>query len=52
MLKFRKDLMLSKPIKTLKEVARKLIPPKVINRKGKVEGCKKLDFEEIPKKYL
>ena len=50
MVKFRKELMLSKPSKTLKEVVRKLIPPKGIKRKGNVEGMELLDCEdeEIP----
>lgn len=50
MLKFRKDLMLLKPIKALKEVVRKLMHPKGINREGNVEGSKLLDceYEEIP----
>ena len=51
MLKFRKDLLLSKPIKTLEEVVRKLMPPKGINRKGNVEGSELLDCktEEKPR---
>ena len=42
--------MLSKPIKALKEVGRKLIPTKGINRKGNVEESELLDCEneEIP----
>ena len=47
MLNFRKYLMF---IKTLKEVVRKLIPPKGINRKRNVEGSELLDSEneEMP----
>ena len=50
MLKFRKDLMLPKPIKALKEVVRKFMHPKGINRVGNVEGSKLLDcqYEDIP----
>ena len=35
MVKFRTELMSSRPAKTLKEVIRKLIPPKVVKRKKK-----------------
>ena len=50
MLYFQKDLMLPKPIKTLKEVVRKTIPQKGMNHKGNVEGSELLgcENEEIP----
>ena len=49
---FRNDLLLSKPVKTLKEAIWKLIQPKGINRHGNIERGKLLDFkdEEIPLK--
>lgn len=42
--------MLSKPVKTFKEVFHKLIPPKKINHRGNIEGSEVLDCEdeEIP----
>ena len=46
MVKFRNDLMLSKPVKTLKEVIRKLIQPKEINHRGNIEGSGLVDYEE------
>ena len=46
MVKFRNDLMLSKPVKTLKEVIRKLIQPKEINHRGNIEGSGLSDCEE------
>ena len=46
MLKFRKDLILSKPIKPLKEVVRKSTPATGINRKENVERIKLLDCEK------
>ena len=50
MVKLWNDLMLSKPVKTLKEVIRKLIQPKEINQRGNIEGSGLLDCEdgEIP----
>ena len=36
--------MLPKPIKTLREVVRKLIAPKGINRKGNIQIRELLDF--------
>ena len=50
MMKFQKYLMLSKSIKALKEVVRKLMPPKGINRKENVEGSELLhcENEQIP----
>ena len=50
MLYFQKDLMLPKPIKTLREFVRKTIPQKGMNRKGNVEGSELLgcENEEIP----
>ena len=38
--------MTSRPAKTLKEVIRKLIPPKGVKRKGNDEGIEVLDCEE------
>ena len=38
--------MTSRPEKTLKEVIRKLIPPKGVKRKGNDEGIELLDCEE------
>ena len=38
--------MTSRPAKTLKEVIRKLIPPKGVKRKGNDEGIELLDCEE------
>ena len=46
MVKFRTELMTSHPAKTLKEVIRKLIPPKGVKRKGNDEGIQLLDCEE------
>ena len=46
MVKFRTELMKSRPAKTLKEVIRKLIPPKGVKRKGNDEGIELLDCEE------
>ena len=46
MVKFRTELMTSRPAKTLKEVIRKLIPPKGVKRKGINEGIELLDCEE------
>ena len=46
MVKFRTELMTSRPAKTLKEVIRKLIPPKGVKRKGNDEGIELLDCEE------
>ena len=46
MVKFRTELMTSRPAKTLKEVIRKLIPPKGVKRKGNDEGIALLDCEE------
>ena len=46
MVKFRTELMTSRPAKTLKEVIRRLIPPKGVKRKGNDEGIDLLDCEE------
>ena len=46
MVKFRTELMASRPAKTLKEVIRKLIPPKGIKLKGNDEGIELCDCEE------
>ena len=46
MVKFRTELMASRPAKTLKEVIRKLIPPKGIKLKGNDEGIELFDCEE------
>ena len=46
MVRFRKELMSSRPIKTLKEVIKKLIPPKGVKRKGNDEGMELFDCEE------
>ena len=46
MVKFRTELMTSRPAKTLKEVIRKLIPPKGVKRKGNDEGIELLNCEE------
>lgn len=43
LVKFWNDLMLSKLIKTLKEIILKLTPPKGINRRGNIEYIKLLD---------
>lgn len=50
MVKLWNDLMPSKPVKTLKEVIRKLIQPKEINQHGNIEGSGLLECEdeEIP----
>ena len=50
MVKYYKELMLSKPARTLKEVIQKLIPSKGIKRRANVEGSKLLECEgkEIP----
>ena len=45
MVNFRKKLMSSDSVKTLKEVIRNLIPPKGVKRKGNVEGSELLDCE-------
>lgn len=42
---FRKELMSSNSSKTLKEVIRKLIPPKGVKRKYNVEGSELMDCE-------
>ena len=47
MVKFRTELMTSRPAKTLKEVIQKLIPPKGVKRKGHDEGIELLDCEEV-----
>ena len=54
MVKFRTELMTSRPAKTLKEVIRKLIPPKGVKRKGNDERIELLDCyeEEIPLEEL
>ena len=54
MVKFRTELMTSRPAKTLKEVIRKLIPPKGVKRKGNDEGIALLycEEEEIPLEEL
>ena len=54
MVKFRTELMTSRPAKTLKEVIRKLIPPKGVKRKGNDEETELLDDkeEEIPLEEL
>ena len=54
MVKFRTELMTSRPAKTLKEVIRKLIPPEGVKRKGNDEGIELLDCEgeEIPLEEL
>ena len=46
MMKFRQDLMLSQPAKTLKEVIWKLISPKGVKRKGNIEMIQLLDCED------
>ena len=46
MMKWRQDLMLSEPAKTLKGVIWKLIPPKSVKRKGNVEMIELLDCED------
>ena len=46
MMKFRQDLMLSQPAKTLKEVIWKLIPPKGVKWKGDIEMIQLLDCED------
>ena len=46
MVKFRTELMTSRPAKTSKEVIRKLIPPKGVKRKGNEEEIELLDCEE------
>ena len=46
MVKFRNELMSSKPAKTLKEVIHKLIPLKGIKRKGNIEGSEPLDCDD------
>ena len=45
MVKFRTELMTSRPAKTLKEVIQKLIPPKCVKQKGNDEGIELLDCE-------
>ena len=52
--KFRTELMISHPGKILKEVIRKLIPPKGVKRKENDEGIELLDCgeEEIPLEEL
>ena len=54
MVKFKTELMTSRPAKTLKEVIRKLIPPKGVKQKGNEEGIELLDCkeEEIPLERL
>ena len=55
MVKFRTELMTLRPAKTLKEVIRKLIPPKGAKRKGNDERIELLDYceeEEIPLEEL
>ena len=54
MVKFRTELLTSRPGKTLKKVIRKLIPPKGVKRKGNDEGIELLDCkeEEIPLEEL
>ena len=54
MVKFRTELMTSRPAKTLKEIIRKLIPPKGIKRKRNDEGIELLGCkeEEIPLEEL
>ena len=42
---FRKELMSQNSVKTLKEVIRKLIPPKGDKEKANVEGSELLDCE-------
>ena len=44
--KFRTELMTSRPAKTVKEVIRKLIPPKGVKWKGNDEGIELLNYEE------
>ena len=46
MIKFREELMKERSAKTLREVIRKLIPPKGVKRKGIDEGIELLDCEE------
>ena len=46
LVKFREEFMTSQPAKTLKEVIRKLIPPKGAKRKGNVEGIELLNCED------
>ena len=46
MVKFRTELMTSRPAKTLKEVIRKLIPPKGVKRKENDEGIELFDCKE------
>ena len=46
MVKFREQLMKERSAKTLREVIRKLIPPKGVKRKGSDEGIELLDCEE------
>ena len=46
MVKFRTELMTSRSEKTLKEVTRKLIPPKGVKQKGNDEGIELVDCEE------
>ena len=45
MVAFRKELMSSDSSKTLKEVIRKLIPPKGVKRKSNIEGSELVDCE-------
>ena len=49
MIKFRTELMTSRSEKTLKEVIRKLIPPKGVKRKGNDEGIESSIVSDVDK---